>query len=389
MEIAGYKSFLQCSTPNQSRKGGQNSGGIALFYKNKLHKNISITKTTQNFLWFKIEKSFLNWVKDIYVCGVYIPPCNSKYFDLEIFDQLEQDIVPFRTTGSVILMGDFNSRTGKYSHTVSQEGNSIITNDQSESAFQPAQRNIFGNALNRHGKKLLEICKNLDLRIVNGRVNGDTLGRPTFHGTSGTSGTSVIDYLICDQCTFLNVANFVVKRPSYLSDHSAIVVWLNLTSLPASETQTSTSTNRLISLPRQFCWENDLKFRNALRTEPIQILIREFMERNTEDINVSLDDAVNILTATSKICLKIKTKRSRKRFRIISNKKWFDRECQLKRHELRKLSNQKHRDPLNSELREKFHKTLNDYKKLLDSKRKEVQKEKTLQLDELALNPDI
>ena len=327
-------------------------------------------------------------MKDIYVCGVYIPPCNSKYFDLELFDQLERDIVHFSTIGSVILMGDFNSRTGKYSDTVSQEGNSIITNDQSESAFQPAQRNSFDNLLNSHGKKLLEICKNLDLRIVNGRVNGDTLGRPTFHGKNGTS---VIDYIICDQCTFLNVTNFVVKQPSDLSDHSAIVAWLNLnTSLPASETQTSTSTNRLISLPRQFCWENDsyLKFRNALRTEPIQILIREFMERNTEDVNVSLDDAVNILTATSKICLKIKTKRSRKRIRITSSKKWFDRECQLKRHELRKLSNQKHRDPLNSELREKFHKILNDYKKLLDSKRKEFQKEKTLQLDELAFNPD-
>ena len=155
LEIVGYKSFVQCSTPNQSRKGGRNSGGIALFYKNKLHKNISITKTTQNFLWFKIEKSFLNSVKDIYVCGVYIPPCNSKYFDLELFDQLEQDIVHFSTIGSVILMGDFNSRTGKYSDTVSQEGNSIITNDQSESDFQPAQRNSFDNLLNSHGKKTI------------------------------------------------------------------------------------------------------------------------------------------------------------------------------------------------------------------------------------------
>ena len=45
------------------------------------------------------------------------------------------------------------------------------------------------------------------------------------------------------------------------------------------------------------------------------------MERNTEDVNVSLDDAVNIRSATSKICLKIKTKRSRKRIRITSNKK--------------------------------------------------------------------
>ena len=76
-------------------------------------------------------------------------------------------------------MGDFNSRTGKYSVTVSQEGNDIIDNDQSKSAFELVQRTSFDNVLNRHGKQLLDICKNLDLRIVNGRVNGDTLGRPT------------------------------------------------------------------------------------------------------------------------------------------------------------------------------------------------------------------
>ena len=210
-------------------------------------------------------------------------------------------------------MGDFNSRTGKYSDTVSQEGNDIIDNDQSKSAFEPDQRNSFDNVLNSHEKQLLDICKNLDLRIVNGRVNGDTLGRPTFHGRNGTS---VIDYIICDQSTFLNITGFVVKQPSYLSDHSAIVAWLNLsTNLPTSETQTLNYTSRLLRLPRQFCWENDsyLKFRNTLRTEPIQILIREYLDRNSEDENVSLDDAVNIFTAASKNCLKIKIKRSRKR----------------------------------------------------------------------------
>ena len=35
-----------------------------------------------------------------------------------------------------------------------------------------------------------------------------------------------------------------------------------------------------------------------------------------------------------------------------------------------KLSNEKHRDPLNSEMRERYHKTLNDYKKLLDANKR-------------------
>ena len=102
------------------------------------------------------------------------------------------------------------------------------------------------------------------------------------------------------------------------------------------------------------------------------------MEQYTEEVNVSLDDAVNILTATS----------SRKRTKATANKKWFDRECSLKRHELRRVSNQKHRDPFNSELREKFHKTLTDYKKLLDSKRRAFQTEKCQKLDGLGLNPN-
>ena len=108
------------------RKGGRNSGGIALLYKNKLDKNIIITKTTQNYVWFIIKKDLLNSMKDIHVCGIYVPPCNSKYFDPEIFDQLEQDITDFSPTGSIILMGDFNSRTGKYSDIVSQGGNNVI-----------------------------------------------------------------------------------------------------------------------------------------------------------------------------------------------------------------------------------------------------------------------
>ena len=49
-----------------------------------------------------------------------------------------------------------------------------------------------------------------------------------------------------------------------------------------------------------------------------------------------------------------------------------------------KLSNEKHRDPLNSEMRERYHKTLNDYKKLLDTKKTGFHKEKTTQLDEEA-----
>ena len=46
-----------------------------------------------------------------------------------------------------------------------------------------------------------------------------------FHGRNDIS---VIDYAICDQVTLLNVANFVVNKPSSLSDHSLIITWPNI-----------------------------------------------------------------------------------------------------------------------------------------------------------------
>ena len=79
-------------------------------------------------------------------------------------------------------MGDFNSRVRKYSDSICHYGNNIITNDQSEFSLRPTQRNSFDNELNNHGKRLLSICKSTDLRILNGRVSGDSLGRATFHG---------------------------------------------------------------------------------------------------------------------------------------------------------------------------------------------------------------
>ena len=101
------------------------------------------------------------------------------------------DIALFSSHGSILLMGDFNSRTGKYSDSICQEGSNVISNDRSELSLNPTQRNSFDNEVNNHGKRLLEICKTADLRILNGRVSGDSLGRATFHGRNGIS---VIDY---------------------------------------------------------------------------------------------------------------------------------------------------------------------------------------------------
>ena len=226
----------------------------------------------------------------------------------------------------------------------------------------------------------MEICRNTDLRILNGRVSGDSLGRPTFHSKSSVS---VIGYAICDQDLFRHIANFTVKEPSSYSDHSPIITWININTINQNPVAPIIN-DTLLHLPKQFDWENESpqKFRATLQTEHIQRMINEFLDDTvpSENVITSLDAVETIFTTTAKRCLRIKTTKKR-RHKISFNKKWFDKECRLKRHELRKLANKKYRDPLNFTLREEYHTVLRQYKDLLNHKKNEFVNSRLLELE--------
>jgi hypothetical protein len=57
------------------------SGGIILLIKTKFEKHISIIKKSTNFIWCKVSKEMLKAQNDLLLCGVYIPPEKSVYFE--------------------------------------------------------------------------------------------------------------------------------------------------------------------------------------------------------------------------------------------------------------------------------------------------------------------
>ena len=99
-------------------------------------------------------------------------------------------------------------------------------------------------------------------------------------------------------------------------------------------------------------------------------------------------DAVERILFQPQNSLKIKNVKRRytRLSSVSSNKKWFDKECRLKRHELRKLANLKHRDPLNITLRENYHTVLKQYKNVLKQKRKEYYHTKISELEDMIDN---
>ena len=59
---------------------------------------------------------------------------------------------------------------------------------------------------NRFGDLLLDLCKSLNFRVVNGRVGKDAnIGQCTCYTHNGES---LVDFLITEICNFCNITNF-------------------------------------------------------------------------------------------------------------------------------------------------------------------------------------
>ena len=80
--------------------------------------------------------------------------------------------------------------------------------------------------VNKHGTKLLELCKATDLLIFNGRLSPD-LGVREFT-RDDTTGRSVVDYAIGSPVIFNRVDNFKVLDKFPESDHRPISLLLSM-----------------------------------------------------------------------------------------------------------------------------------------------------------------
>ena len=382
-EINGYNQF-SINSRKHTKKSGRSSGGITIIYRNFLKNKIEIVKSSSNCVWCKISKTILERQKDLFICSLYIPPINSSYFEDNLFENLELDIEKFSKLGNIMMLGDFNARTGLESDLVSKEGNDAITNDCSTLSDDAKLRRNFDEKTNSHGKNLLDLCPTFDLNILNGRTLGDSLGKATYHGRNGIS---VVDYIITNQSLFQSVNYFVVNQPSFLSDHSSICTWINTSLIISNPENRDSRPPTLRSLPPQFLWSTDSceLYRLAFTSKEVTTLLKSFVETNYaydhESVNTAAQDLQAILLKAASMSLKMKRVKN-KRIKIrASNKKWFDLECMKARKTLRQLSNKKHRDPCNSFLRNLYHEKLSDFKKLLKRKKLNFQCEKLLELE--------
>ena len=88
--------------------------------------------------------------------------------------------------------------------------------------------------LDQQGKRILEICKNMSLRILNGRVKGDENGKFTRYPKHSRENPSTIDYALCSTDTLQDVCKFLILPFTGLSDHCCVQLNISINSGPSN-----------------------------------------------------------------------------------------------------------------------------------------------------------
>ena len=75
MNISKFKHFIK----SRNQSGNRSSGGLSVYINQNLAKGVSyILSENKNIIWCKLDKTYFNFQKDIYLGTVYLSPPNYE-----------------------------------------------------------------------------------------------------------------------------------------------------------------------------------------------------------------------------------------------------------------------------------------------------------------------
>ena len=192
-----------------------------------------------------------------------------------MFDTIYNDIyhIKDKIKLPICLVGDMNSRTGNLNDILTFEREVINYSETNEFAQDFFEISFFeGNdrinqkrvnkdkTVNSNGKKLIKLCKENNMIIVNGRTGSDReIGELTFNSKKGSS---TIDYCVASPDFFPHIQDFHVDiLDKNLSDkHSPIILTLETKHMENLKTQSESTQNSDIEYERiSSKWDDNKK----------------------------------------------------------------------------------------------------------------------------------
>ena len=172
--IKGYRMFYCNRKRGITQARGRNSGGILVYVKDCVTA-VSVYKTSlESIMWLKVGNGSRKLSEQVFMGICYCPPERSKFTNTDFWEQLETDVAGLPNAESVILMGDFNARTGHIQDYITDSVDdweayfspNAACKSQMEQANQDKKETYYGQCL-------VELCLKADLRILNGRLFKD------------------------------------------------------------------------------------------------------------------------------------------------------------------------------------------------------------------------
>lgn len=236
-EFKGYVSLYKNRTYSEHPSGGvltlikESIAPFVTVYENESEKNSVYSSIKYEFvnhslcseaIFFNIGKRYLG--RDIMFVGAYIYHKGLK--DIDYFSQIEESLL-FLKVSNICILGDLNARTAQvqdvfdervffntFDFTVEGDSNIFLTDRVSQDTQKP----------DKWSRRLIELCKNFNLAIVNGRTGADAkIGKPTCQ-------KSVLDYFILSKNLFRPKMEFdILDFDKKLSDiHCPVVLQLEI-----------------------------------------------------------------------------------------------------------------------------------------------------------------
>jgi hypothetical protein len=347
VEIENFTVF----TKNR-KKFKHRSGGVAILVKSALTDKVKLIENEcENLLLLALDKCLLGYSS--VVGSVYIPPEGSDYEDKNVFDKLNQELASLvEPDVHVCLSGDFNARTSNLPEFT--EFDEFVMDNEVETQNEEEVQIINKLSLNKcrkskdprannYGYKLLNLCKEQGLYILNGRAGNDLNGEFTC------KNKSVVDYCISSPVIINSCIEFEVMEflELYSDVHCPIHTVLRSRVQHNNKKAVQTNSDTYVTRPR---WAEDKKacFVQNLSLERITLLNEDIVQLTKNVNNVKQMDIDNLYNEVCNIiqdggfasetlvnnrCKKKVYKRSKPK------QKWFSKDCEIKRREFFRAKN--------------------------------------------------
>ena len=216
-----------------------------------------------------------------------------------------------------MIMADFNAHVPinalDYIADDDLDSHIPLPNDVYSPDIPLARNTVELKELNQNVKSLIEMCKSMSVRILNGRVAGDNCGKFTrfpIYERANNEEPSVIDYALFDTEFLSKIKYFSVSDLTRFSDHCSIML-----SFQANFNVGSTDNNnspQLSFAPPKLIWKSHYKLplENVFKSENCQsdfnMFCKQIYNNDQSGVDLATEEVSNIITSATEAVIPIK-----------------------------------------------------------------------------------